>query len=65
MITAFFYMRLIVLMFFRDPEEATVIVRSDGLITTAVALAVILTIVLGVLPQVVLTALGNAAMLVP
>lgn len=65
MITAFFYMRLIVLMFFRDPEEGTVVVRSDGLITTAVALAVILTIVLGVLPQVVLTALSNAAMLVP
>ena len=65
MITAFFYMRLIVLMFFRDPEGGTVIVRSDGLITTAVALSVILTIVLGVLPQVVLTALSNAAMLVP
>ena len=50
--TAFFYMRLIALMFFRDPEgEGTVVVSSDGLAMVAIGLAVVLTVLLGVVPQ--------------
>nr|WP_243896755.1 NADH-quinone oxidoreductase subunit NuoN [Actinomyces bowdenii] len=67
--TAFFYMRLIVLMHFHEPEEevggATAVVASRGLITVAVAVAVAATIALGVLPQAVIELLARAAMLLP
>lgn len=64
--TAFFYMRLIVLMFFREPEgEAVQVVGSMGLSSTAIGVAALLTVLLGVLPQLVLSTLGQAAMLVP
>lgn len=64
--TAFFYMRLIVLMFFREPEgDAVTVVRSDGLSSAAIAVSVILVIALGVAPQVLITAFGHAAMLLP
>ncbi|MDO5064452.1 MAG: NADH-quinone oxidoreductase subunit NuoN [Actinomyces bowdenii] len=69
--TAFFYMRLIVLMHFHEPEDgteaggATAVVASRGLITVAVAIAVAATIALGVLPQAVIELLSRAAMLLP
>lgn len=64
--TAFFYMRVIVLMFFREPaQDRVVVVTSNGLSSTAIGVAVLLTIALGVVPQTVLATLGNAAMLVP
>lgn len=40
-------------------------VTSNGLSSTAIGVAVLLTIALGVVPQTVLATLGNAAMLVP
>ena len=65
-ITAFFYMRLVVLMFFRDPQEdRVVVVGSMGPSGAAITVAVFITVVLGVLPQAVLTLLGRAAMLLP
>ena len=65
-ITAFFYMRLVVLMFFRGPEAGrVVVVGSMGPSGAAITVAVFVTVALGVLPQVVLTLLGRAAMLLP
>lgn len=65
-VTAFFYMRLIVLMFFHTPQDGrVVVVESMGPSLSAIGMAVILTVVLGVVPQAVLMLLSNAAMLVP
>jgi NADH-quinone oxidoreductase subunit N len=64
--TAFFYVRLIVLMYFTDPEgEATITVDSDGMSTVAIALGVIGTVVLGVVPGPVLDVLAGAATYLP
>lgn len=64
--TAFFYTRLIVLMYFREPEdEQVVVVGSRGPVAAAVAVAVTLTLVVGVLPQPLLALLDSAAMLTP
>ncbi|WP_167202739.1 NADH-quinone oxidoreductase subunit NuoN [Actinomyces respiraculi] len=64
--TAFFYMRLIVLMYFRQSEgEGVVVVGSRGPVAAAVTVAVVLTLVVGILPQPLLTLLGSAAMLAP
>lgn len=63
--TAFFYMRLIVLMFFHDPEDQdVVVVGSTGLSMAAIGLAALLTVTMGVLPQAVLETLLQAAMLI-
>ena len=62
-VTAFFYARVVVLMFFQDPVEdgPTVAVPSAyTAVTIAVGLAV--TIVLGVLPQPLLDLAGKAAL---
>ena len=65
----FFYVRLIVLMFFTDATGTagarTTVVRSEGLATVAIALCVVGTIALGVVPSPVLDALQAAAVLVP
>jgi NADH-quinone oxidoreductase subunit N len=64
-IAAFFYIRVIVLMFFSQPvaEGPTVAVPSV-LTTTAVAVGAAVTVVLGVLPQPVLELANQAAVLV-
>ena len=68
-LAVFFYVRLIVLMFFTDAAgtagEGTTVVRSEGFTTVAVALGVIGTIALGVLPSPVLGFLADAAKFVP
>ena len=65
----FFYVRLIVLMFFTEPAgtagESTTVVRTQGLTTIAVAVGVLGTIALGVLPSPVLDALSDAATFIP
>ncbi|PHP52452.1 NADH-quinone oxidoreductase subunit NuoN [Actinomyces ruminis] len=64
--TAFFYMRLIVLMFFREPEgDRVVVVGSMGPAALTIGLAAAATILIGVLPQAVVGALADAAMLLP
>jgi len=64
-IAAFFYVRVIVLMFFSEPaaQGPTVVVPSV-LTTVAVSIGVAVTVVLGVLPQPVLDLADQAATLV-
>lgn len=53
--TAFFYFRLVQTMFFSEPEgDATAIVETEGLGTVAVAVAAVLTFLLGIIPGPVL-----------
>ena len=61
-IAAFFYVRVIVLMFFSDPvgDGPTVTIPSVGT-AAALAVAAAVTVVLGVLPQPVLELAGEAA----
>ncbi|MDO5025449.1 MAG: NADH-quinone oxidoreductase subunit NuoN [Trueperella sp.] len=50
--TAFFYFRIIQLMFFEEPEgESTVVVSSEGMTLVAIALAVVAVIALGIFPD--------------
>ena len=64
--TAFFYMRLIVLMFFHEPDgERSVVVASNGPIILAVSVAVMATIGLGILPQAAFDLFDRTAMLLP
>lgn len=53
--TAFFYFRLVQIMFFAQPEGETVaVVESEGMGTVAVAVAAAITVVLGIIPGPVL-----------
>lgn len=65
----FFYVRLVVLMFFTDavgtPGETTTVVRSEGFTAVAVGVAVVGTVLLGVLPSPLLDVLGDMAAFVP
>ena len=50
-IAAFFYIRVIVLMFFKDPiEDGTSVVIPSGLTTTTIAISAAVTAVLGIYP---------------
>ena len=50
-IAAFFYIRVIVLMFFKDPvEDGTSVVIPSGLTTTTIAVTSAITLVLGIYP---------------
>ncbi|MDP9399268.1 MAG: NADH-quinone oxidoreductase subunit NuoN [Actinomycetota bacterium] len=61
-IAAFFYVRVIVLMFFSDPApDGPTVAAPSALTTAAVALAAAATVVLGVIPQSVLDLAGRAA----
>ncbi|GGO99950.1 NADH-quinone oxidoreductase subunit NuoN [Wenjunlia tyrosinilytica] len=64
-VAAFFYIRVIVLMFFSDPspEGPTVAVPSP-LTTTAIAFGVVTTVVLGILPQYFLDLADKASVFV-
>jgi NADH-quinone oxidoreductase subunit N len=62
-IAAFFYMRVIVLMFFTDASETTAsVVVPSGYTKAVVAVAAVLTVLLGVLPQPLLDIADSAAM---
>lgn len=65
----FFYVRLIVLMFFTEPEgtpgAATTVVRSEGFTAVAIGLGVVGTLVLGVLPSPALEFFADAAVFLP
>ncbi len=61
-IAAFFYMRVIVLMFFTEASEATASVVIPSLYTkTVVGVTAVLTVLLGVLPQPLLSLAADAA----
>jgi NADH-quinone oxidoreductase subunit N len=54
-IAAFFYLRLVVLMYFREPlEDGPVVVVPGAFTTAAITLGVLVTLVLGVLPTLAL-----------
>ncbi len=59
--TAYFYIRLIILMYFTEPEgESTVVIESEGLASVAIAIAAVVTVVLGILPSPVLEFFAGA-----
>nr|MDT0665555.1 NADH-quinone oxidoreductase subunit N [Micromonospora sp. DSM 115978] len=61
-IAAFFYVRVIVLMFFSDPlADGPVVVTKLTLTTATVAVGAIATVVLGVWPQPLLDLASTAA----
>jgi NADH-quinone oxidoreductase subunit N len=58
---AFFYVRVIVMMFFADPvEDGPVVVTPSGATSSALAVAVAATVVLGVFPQPLLNLANHA-----
>ncbi|WTW96825.1 NADH-quinone oxidoreductase subunit NuoN [Streptomycetaceae bacterium NBC_01309] len=64
-IAAFFYVRVIVLMFFSEPRaDGPTVVVPSVLTTAAIALGVAVTVVLGILPQPVLDLADKAALFV-
>ncbi|MCI1662057.1 MAG: NADH-quinone oxidoreductase subunit NuoN [Actinomyces sp.] len=64
-VTAFFYFRLVRLMFFTEPTGRTVVVTSEGLSAVAIAVCAVGTIVLGVFPNPVLSLLNQVVILLP
>lgn len=63
-LAAFFYLRVIVVMFFAaEGGDAAMVVVPSGLTVAAVACAAVVTVLLGVAPQSVLTLATNAATL--
>ncbi|TWS21755.1 NADH-quinone oxidoreductase subunit N, partial [Tsukamurella conjunctivitidis] len=64
-ITAFYYFRLVKLMFFTEASERTVVVRSEGFTAVAVGVCALGTIVLGVFPNPVLSLLNQVVVLLP
>ena len=65
--TAYFYVRLIILMYFTEPEDegTVVVVESEGLTSVAIGLAAIVTVALGILPGPILDFVGRAAQYLP
>ncbi|MGW8379263.1 NADH-quinone oxidoreductase subunit NuoN [Streptomyces sp. ODS28] len=64
-IAAFFYIRVIVLMFFSEPrEDGPSVAVPSALTTTAIAAGVIVTLVLGLAPQYFLDLAGHAGVFV-
>lgn len=64
--TAYFYVRLIILMYFTEPEgEETVVVESEGLTAVAVGVSAVLTVLLGIFPGPVLDFISRAATYLP
>ena len=60
-IAAFFYVRIIVVMFFRDPIEGAPRVAVPSAFTTlALSISVAVTVILGILPQPVLDLIERA-----
>ena len=64
--TAYFYFRILVLMFFHEPEgETSVVVDSEGLAAVAVGVCALVTIGLGIYPGPVLELVADAAVYLP
>ena len=60
-IAAYFYVRVIVLMFFRDPpSDAPAIVMPSVLTTVTIAVTAVITLLLGIVPQPLLDLAGQA-----
>jgi NADH-quinone oxidoreductase subunit N len=64
-VAAFFYIRVIVLMFFSEPQvDGPVVVVPSALTTVAIAIGAGMTILLGVLPQTLLSLISDAGLFV-
>ncbi len=69
-IAAFFYLRVIVLMYFSEPAavadgEGTVVAAPSIFTTTAIAVGVLVTVLLGILPGPVLDLAGRSSLFLP
>ena len=65
LIAAFFYLRVVVLMFFTDATEDTATVAVPSVFTTiALAAGATVTILLGIVPQPLLELISNAGVFV-
>ncbi|WP_426563436.1 NADH-quinone oxidoreductase subunit NuoN [Angustibacter sp. McL0619] len=65
-IAAFFYVRIIVLMYFSDPDvEGTVVAVPSILTTVAISVGVLMTLLLGVLPGPLLDLASRSALFLP
>jgi NADH-quinone oxidoreductase subunit N len=65
-IAAFFYVRVIVLMYFSEPSgDATTVAVPSALMTVALTIGVAMTVLLGVFPQPVLDLAAHSAAFVP
>jgi NADH-quinone oxidoreductase subunit N len=65
-VAAFFYVRVIVLMYFSEPTAAAATVATPGTLTTiAIAAGAAVTVLLGVLPTPVLDLAGKATVFIP
>jgi len=64
-ITAFYYFRLVRVMFFTEPSEESVVVHSEGLSALAILVCALGTIALGVFPGPVLSLLEKIVILIP
>ena len=64
-IAAFFYIRVIVLMFFKDPvEDGTSVVIPSGLTTTTIAVTSVITLVLGIYPAPLINFIASSAIFI-
>nr|NLD41788.1 NADH-quinone oxidoreductase subunit NuoN [Actinomycetales bacterium] len=65
--TAYLYFRVMVLMFFSEPddEQAVVVMPGEGLGAVAIGICALATVVLGVMPELALEALGDAILYLP
>ncbi len=63
--TAVFYFRVISYMFLQEPEEGTTVVSSEGLSAAAIAIAAVLTVLLGVVPGPILDVLSQIVIALP
>ncbi|MDO5727048.1 MAG: NADH-quinone oxidoreductase subunit NuoN [Bowdeniella nasicola] len=63
--TAFFYVRVIVMMYLEEATERTVVATSEGPAVIAIGIATIATVVLGIIPNIVLTIAQTASKLLP
>jgi NADH-quinone oxidoreductase subunit N len=60
-VAAFYYLRVVVYMFMRDPGEELPRLRHGRLVWGGLAISTVLTIVLGLFPNLLLTVVGDAA----
>ncbi len=64
-VTAVFYFRIVVAMFFKKPAEGVTVVQSEGLSTVVIAFAAVTTVLLGIIPGPILNFMEYAAILIP
>ena len=64
-VTAVFYFRVIANMFFREPDDGTTVVQSQGFSSAAIGLAAFFTLLLGIIPGPVINLLEKVVIFLP